>query len=176
MVAAPYTTRVLHLHACSIHLYVSIYSDVTCMLYGCRYLTLDADVVCVRRTGYSDLIRDGRALVNMTPLGRHRDWHEDADRLLGTWLAHEHHDEQLTLGVTPSLLHTESVRQLGLRLEAQHPTTGSWREVLASHASPSWHTEHEPGRWTGEYALYFTFLWVRGTHALLSLTRFIIQR
>ena len=146
------------------------------MLYGCRYLTLDADVVCVRRTGYPDLIRDGRALVNMTPLGRHRDWHEDADRLLGTWLAHEHHDEQLTLGVTPSLLHTESVRQLGLRLEAQHPTTGSWREVLASHASPSWHTEHEPGRWTGEYALYFTFLWVRGTHALLSLTRFIIQR
>ncbi len=119
------------------------------------YLTLDADVICVRRTGYDDLIRDGRALVNMTPLGRHRDWHEDADRLLGTWLSHEHDDEQPTLGVTPSLLHTESVRQLGVRLETQHPTVeGSWREVLASHASPSWHVEHEPGRWVGEYALY----------------------
>ena len=103
------------------------------------YLTLDADVICTRRTGYADLIRDGRALVNMTPLGRHRDWHEDADRLLGTWLAHEHNDEQQTLGVTPSLLHTESVRQLGAKLEQQNPGIGSWREVLASHSSPSWH-------------------------------------
>ncbi len=151
------------------------------------YLTLDADVICVRRTGYDDLIRRGRALVNMTPLGRHRDWHEDADRLLGTWLSHEHNDEQLTLGVTPSLLHTETVRELGVRLEMQHPAVeGSWREVLASHASPSWHVEHEPGRWVGEYALYvppcvlfyaaikcyrqavslhhryFTFLWMQG--------------
>jgi hypothetical protein len=118
------------------------------------YLTLDADVICVRRTGHDDLIRNGRALVNMTPLGRHRDWHEDADRLLGTWLAHEHNDEQQVLGVTPSLLHTESVRQLGDKLEAQNPTPsaaggGSWREVLASHASPGWHAQHEPGRWTG---------------------------
>lgn len=135
------------------------------------YLTLDADVICVRRTGYDDLIRDGRALVNMTPLGRHRDWHEDADRLLGTWLAHEHDDEQLVLGVTPSLLHTESVRQLGTRLETQHPDVdGSWREVLASHSSPSWHAEHEPGRWVGEYALYvcYCLVHIRLVHCKLQ--------
>jgi hypothetical protein len=104
------------------------------------YLTLDADVICTRSTGFDDLIRDGRALVNMTPLGRHRDWHEDADRLLGTWLSHEHNDEQQTLGVTPSLLHTESVRQLGAKLEQQASTPHL--TLILSPASRSPHHPH----------------------------------
>ena len=113
------------------------------------YLTLDADVLCVRPTGYDDLIRDGLAVVNMTPLSRHRDWFKAADHLLGTSLGHDRADDWPVMGVTPSLMHAASVRELGKALERRHPSAESWREVLAS---------HDDGHWTGEYALYFTYL------------------
>ena len=119
------------------------------------YLTLDADVLCVRPTGYDDLIRgpsatsSGRAVVNMTPLSRHRDWFKAADHLLGTSLGHDRADDWPVMGVTPSLMHAASVRELGKALERRHPSAESWREVLAT---------HDDGHWTGEYALYFTYL------------------
>lgn len=38
------------------------------------YLTLDADVICIRNTSFLSLLPSGRATVNRTPLSRHRDW------------------------------------------------------------------------------------------------------
>jgi hypothetical protein len=46
------------------------------------YVTLDADVLCVRETRYDDLVRDGRALVQTSP-PNHPEWNDDAERVLG---------------------------------------------------------------------------------------------
>ena len=51
------------------------------------YLTLDADVLCIRPTKMRDLLRrkrfgrGERAVVNLTPLHRHRDWFMTADHV-----------------------------------------------------------------------------------------------
>ena len=119
------------------------------------YLTLDADVLCVRPTGYRDLVRDGRALVQTAP-PNHPEWNDDAERVLGLPRSPRQY------AVTPALFSRDVVRaltrhlegrvdprlrRLGARLPAGRArgVAASWRSFLLRNLP-----------WT-EYALYFTF-------------------
>ena len=120
------------------------------------YLTLDADVICVRPTRYDDLVVDGRALVQTTP-PNHPEWNDDAERVLALPRSGRQY------GVTPAVLSREAVglltrhlvdrvdprvRGIAARLPARPPrdVLTSWRSFLLRNLP-----------WT-EYALYHTFL------------------
>ena len=119
------------------------------------YLTLDADVVCVRPTSYEDLVRDDRALVQLSP-PNHPEWNDDAERVL------QLRRSGVQYGVTPALFAPEAVEALRRHLEgrgdprlrraaARLPgraaaVAASWRSFLLRNLP-----------WT-EYALYHTFL------------------
>jgi Family of unknown function (DUF6492) len=120
------------------------------------YLTLDADVVCVRRTRYEDLVVDGRALVQTTP-PNHPEWNDDGERVLGLLRLGRQY------GVTPAVLSADVVTRLARHLErrvdprlrrfARRLAPGRARDVLASWRS--FLLRNLP--WT-EYVLYHTFL------------------
>ena len=98
------------------------------------YLTLDADVICVRRTRYDDLVRDGRAVAQTTK-PHHPEWNDDAARVLGMPRSSRQH------GVTPAVLARDAVLALQAHLDGD-----GWRARLLRELP-----------WT-EYALYHTFL------------------
>ena len=120
------------------------------------YLTLDADVVCVRPTRYEDLVVSGRALVQTTP-PNHPEWNDDAERVLALPRSGRQY------AVTPALLARDGVAALvrhvearvdpRLRRLARRLPPGLPRDVLASWRS--FLLRNLP--WT-EYALYHTFL------------------
>jgi hypothetical protein len=108
------------------------------------YLTLDADVICVRPTRYGDLVvDDGRALVQTTP-PHHPEWNDDAERVLALPRLGRQY------GVTPAVLSSEAVAMLARHLERRvRPRLRrfvSWRSFLLRNLP-----------WT-EYALYHTFV------------------
>jgi Family of unknown function (DUF6492) len=120
------------------------------------YLTLDADVVCVRPTRCEDLVVDGRALVQTTP-PNHPEWNDDAERVLALPRSGRQY------AVTPALLSAEAVRELGrhlsrrvdprLRRLARRLPGGLPRDIATSWRS--FLLRNLP--WT-EYAVYHTFL------------------
>ena len=120
------------------------------------YVTLDADVLCVRETRYDDLVRDGRALVQTSP-PNHPEWNDDAERVLALPRSGRQY------AVTPALLNREAVGALARHLERRvRPRVRQAssrmphrvpREILASWRS--YLLRSLP--WT-EYALYHTFL------------------
>jgi hypothetical protein len=120
------------------------------------YLTLDADVICVRPTAYDDLVCDGRALVQVSP-PNHPEWNDDAERVLALPRSGRQ------WGVTPALFSAEAVAALARHLEArvdprlrrlaQRVPTARGRDVTAGWRS--YLLRNLP--WT-EYALYHTFL------------------
>lgn len=101
------------------------------------YLTLDADVICVRSTRYGDLVRDGRAVAQLTP-PHHPEWNDAAEEILRLPRSGRQH------GVTPAVLTREGVRSLQRHLE--HVSGEPWRRHLLRRLP-----------WT-EYSLYGTFL------------------
>jgi hypothetical protein len=102
------------------------------------YLTLDADVICVRPTRHDDLVRGGRAIAQVTK-PHHPEWNDDAERVLDLpRCPHQH-------GVTPAVLSRAGA--LGLASYLGH----AWRARLLRELP-----------WT-EYALYHTFLEGVGT-------------
>jgi hypothetical protein len=124
------------------------------------YLTLDADVLCVRPTAYEDLVRDGRGRVQTTP-PNHPEWNDDAERVLGLPRSGRQY------AVTPAVLSRAAVAELaayltgriderGRRLAARVPWATA-REVVTSWRS--FLLRRLP--WT-EYALYHTFLEATG--------------
>jgi hypothetical protein len=120
------------------------------------YLTLDADVICVRPTAYDDLVRDGRALVQLSE-PNHPEWNDDAERVLELARSGRQY------GVTPALFGRDAVAALARHLErrvdprlrraARHVSHRAARRVLGSWRS--FLLRNVP--WT-EYALYHTFL------------------
>ena len=116
------------------------------------YLTLDADVLCVRPLRTADLVRDGRGVCKRHGLDVHADWYAQAERILSLPRS------GFTHGVTPTVLSREGM----LALHA----------YLAGRASPIWRRLGGPlAGWRGfllrhlpwtEYALYFTFLEAQG--------------
>jgi hypothetical protein len=107
------------------------------------YLTLDADVICTRPTTAADLVRRGRGICDGRRLGRHPDWHEWVERVLGI------ESRQTEHGVTPAVLSRDCVHALARHLEERSEAAGrpdTWRGYLMR-STP----------WT-EYALYTTYL------------------
>ena len=102
------------------------------------YLTLDADVLCIKPTQYDDLIKEGRALVTTEPYDAHPDWYVDAQRILGCQRS------GVNYGVTPSILNRNGVLALCRHIESRF--IGNWRTALIRNTP-----------WT-EYTLYHTFL------------------
>jgi hypothetical protein len=103
------------------------------------YLTLDADVQCIRPTRYDELVRDGRAVVNTEPEDWHPAWYRRAEQILG------YQRSGVNYGVTPSLLNRDGV----LRLQGylfERGAAENWRLYLMRNTP-----------WT-EYTLYHTFL------------------
>ena len=105
------------------------------------YLTLDADVICVRPTRYEDLVVDDRPVVQTSP-PNHPEWNDDAERVLDLPRSGRQY------GVTPAVHAVDAVRAL-----AAHLGGATWRKLLLKSLP-----------WT-EYALYHTFLERTGLHA-----------
>ncbi len=46
------------------------------------YLCLDADVICIKRTGYNDLIKNGKPGINIEPKSWHTEWWKASGKVL----------------------------------------------------------------------------------------------
>lgn len=117
-------------------------------------LTLDADVVCKRPVARSDLLVDGRALLQRQPAGEIPNfacWYASAASLLQLPPA----SHSLVMSVTPALLSREICRSLTRRLEQAYGLP--WSDYLIS-LDTAWHRNLPPWRgrreWT-EYSLYY---------------------
>jgi Family of unknown function (DUF6492) len=104
------------------------------------YLTLDADVICVRNVSAADLVIGHRSIANASQLDHHPDWYEWAERVLGV-----PRRSRLTHAVTPAVLSREAMLRLQAHL-ATRSEDGNWRGYLLGNLP-----------WT-EYSLYYTFL------------------
>ena len=101
------------------------------------YLTLDADVLCVRPTTIDDLVVGGRAVAQITP-PHHPEWNDAAEAILALPRSGRQH------GVTPAVLARDAVHALAAHLE--RASGEPWRRHLLRRLP-----------WT-EYSLYGTFL------------------
>lgn len=122
------------------------------------YLTLDADVICTKPVCFSELIRNGRAITNISKLDLFPEWYRWAERVLGlprSGLLH---------GVTPALLSKEGMISLHNYLSQKvNPAFKSLSNFLPKESIlrsylVSWRgylLRNLP--WT-EYSLYSTFL------------------
>jgi hypothetical protein len=129
------------------------------------YLTLDADVICVRPVTESDLVVNGRAITQIRVPNPHPHWSDWSARVLGLPMP------AYGPGVTPAVLHRESVRGLLAYLAQRN---WRWRRAVdaalphSMRARLGWGSavgylfRHQP--WT-EYTLYFGYLEAIGTRA-----------
>ena len=134
------------------------------------YLTLDADIICVRPTSFSDLVRNGRSYCFKLRLEqsaeRFKQWYRDAERVLKINQADFHHD------VTPAVLSRDGMLMLHehlARASRDYRSGFSKRDlkcwganVLAKFIPGIPFTEWrlyllKSGQWT-EYSLYYAFL------------------
>lgn len=127
------------------------------------YLTLDADVVCLRRIQDDELVRGSRGR-GVTHQMIHPEWYEAAAWHLNQPVVADEY------AVTPAVLHTETVRALTQHLTRRAGSRApGWRRILyrlSRHVSclpvlgrslMAWRLyllRHED--WT-EYSLYYTF-------------------
>jgi hypothetical protein len=70
------------------------------------YLTLDADVLCLRTVRYQDLIVNGRAITNTTDQDWHADWYRWSERVLDL------ERSGITHGVTPAIFSKKAMIKL----------------------------------------------------------------
>ena len=107
------------------------------------YLTLDADVVCVKQIAVTDLVQHGRGIANVSDARRdvHRTWYEWAEKVLGFPRSGRSH------GVTPAVLGAEAVQQMLEFFEERLRPNAIRAEAYLVSQWP----------WT-EYALYYTYL------------------
>jgi hypothetical protein len=109
------------------------------------YLTLDADVVCVRHVNDTFLFPDGRAIWQREPVRAHPEWWDGSREVLR--IPRKFDLDQPVTGVTPALIHSASARDLLARLAALDRGR-NWAATLV-------HLQHL--KWT-EYSLYWTHL------------------
>jgi hypothetical protein len=108
---------------------------------GPFFLTLDADLVCVRPLSATLLLPQGRALTDWESRNLHRPWWAGSAAALGLTEAAE---RLPGMAVTPELLSTEVLRRLQLALCPDGGAAG-WMRLL-----------RRPGLWS-EYSLYTLF-------------------
>ncbi len=118
------------------------------------YLTLDADVICLRPFGYHDLVIDGRALIQYELRSQHPKWWRSSSRLLNLPADHAH--EGRGMSVTPAILSKDIVALLQQELAVGNV---DWVERLCRLHRP-WHASNwtlgrlRRSKWT-EYSLYY---------------------
>ena len=121
------------------------------------YLTLDADVVCVRTIRASDLVVDGRAICMRGNPNRNEEWYLWSQRVLGLPRSRTSH------GATPLLYSKEAMTRMHRFLESR--AHGLWRRLGKWLANLD--AQHPLTTWDGyllrnlpwaEHALYHTFL------------------
>jgi len=109
------------------------------------YLTLDADVLCVRNVDSSFFFPDGRAIWQKELANQHQKWWDGSRALLESVVQIDGNSR--VIGVTPALLRTASV--LGLISQIGERAKGKdWAAFLL---------ESYQLRWS-EYSLYWTYL------------------
>jgi Family of unknown function (DUF6492) len=119
------------------------------------YLIIDSDVICIRQVHYTDLIQGGRAIWQKEPASLHLNWWRGSENILQVPTAVC--PDELVIGVTPELMHAESVIQLICRIHEIYSGT-DWTVTLLKSTEP----------WT-EYTLYWTYLlYCNRRHSLYS--------
>ncbi|MBC9206298.1 hypothetical protein IBL26_05585 [Roseomonas aerophila] len=111
------------------------------LVEGTFFLTLDADLVCIRPVSTDRLVREGRALTDWESRNLHRPWWAASAAALGVEEAAE---RRPGMAVTPELLATEVLRRLQRALCAEGGPE-AWMRLL-----------RRPGLWS-EYSLYTLF-------------------
>lgn len=121
------------------------------------YLTLDADVICLRSVEYEDLVTSGRAIVKVSTNDVHAQWYSWAERILGGTRS------GVTHGVTPAIFSRTAVLSLQSHLAAKvapplQKVAGLFPPGLAQNVLSGWVSYLIRAiPWT-EYSLYHTFL------------------
>ena len=126
------------------------------------FLTLDADVICLKPITYEDLIVHGRALLQREPRAQHPKWWKSSARILD--MDPNIGDAEFGMHVTPALLSTRLCLNLAEELSASG--NGTWVDVLGRLHQPrhpsNWTPERfRRRRWT-EYSLYYLCALKRG--------------
>jgi len=116
------------------------------------YITLDADCFCTRATKFSDLVRDGKGIIQMESKDVHRSWWKESGRVLG----YEQDFEKPGMSVTPAVLSTTAMSELLAELGRRH---GRWDVYLQNYYQfpHIFKAGLFASVWT-EYGLYFSFL------------------
>ncbi len=107
------------------------------------YLLLDTDNLLVRPTGVQDLFPNGLPLLRRERFGIHPGWYRGSARALRYKIDLGRDD--LVLGVTPQILHTEICRELQREIEVRNGAA-PWEALLARR------------RVWSEYSLYWLYL------------------
>lgn len=126
------------------------------------YITLDADLICIREVRIDELFKEGRAITNVTPEDWHPEWYAWAERVLGLRRSGVAH------GVTPVVYSVAGMRLMHRHLEAR---TSRWRRAFATVAGRGSRIHDHLAGWRSyllrstpwtEQSLYFTFLEANG--------------
>ncbi|MER2492820.1 DUF6492 family protein [Catenovulum sediminis] len=120
------------------------------------YLTLDADVVCLKPITESDLIIDGKAILQYEQRSRHPKWWKASSRLLK--INSNIGPQGVGMTVTPALMSKTLSRTLMADLSPKRANK-TWADNLCSLHNPSdpknwWLGRYLKLKWT-EYSLYY---------------------
>ena len=72
------------------------------------YITLDSDMYLTKKISINDIIVDNKPIVNFEKIKYHIDWHYSSKKILNI----EFNENDDCIGVTPSILYTNFVKQL----------------------------------------------------------------
>ncbi|MBJ92415.1 MAG: hypothetical protein CL577_07415 [Alteromonadaceae bacterium] len=120
------------------------------------YLTLDADVVCLKPLTEQQLIVDGKALLQYEQRAQHPKWWRSSARLLG--ISADIGPKGVGMTVTPALMSRTISQQLMQQLTPK-AANQNWVDGLCSLHNPSdprnwWIGRYLKLKWT-EYSLYY---------------------
>lgn len=136
------------------------------------YLTLDADVICIKRVSSAELAPQGLAPCHTTPKPLHPSWYRGSEAVLGLQAARR----GVSHNVTPAVLHRDAVAELAHYLQRRaalglFPSglRGIKQRFARARARGNPRIDAEGWRlylaagtpWT-EYALYYTYLEASG--------------
>ena len=120
------------------------------------YLTLDADVICLKHITEQQLIVDGKALLQYEQRAQHPKWWRSSARLLQ--MNSDIGPKGVGMTVTPALMSRTVSKQLIQHLTPKSATQ-NWVDMLCSLHNPSdprnwWIGRYLNLKWT-EYSLYY---------------------
>jgi len=114
-------------------------------------MTLDADIVCIKPTEYSNLFFDGKAIMQLGPNDQvpiFFDWYVESRRILNVAIK----KGELAASVTPAILSRDIAQSLATEIE--RATKINMIDYLMSHKGRIVWSKLVRSTWT-EYALYY---------------------